>query len=365
MEKHTSLFDLHCASNAHIVDFAGWEMPLHYGSQVAEHHHVRRSVGIFDVSHMVVTDLKGENVRSFLRYLLANNIDRLNTPGAALYSCMLNEHGGVIDDIIAYFISEEEFRIVSNAGTRDKDLAWFKSHGQSFGVSIIERSDLAMIAIQGPEARDRVHDQLSESIKERVINLKRFHGTWEEDFFIARTGYTGEDGYELLLPAIDAPNWWQKMINHGVTPCGLGSRDTLRLEAGMCLYGTDMDESTTPFESGLGWTVALKPTDRDFIGRKVLEQKIASTQQVGLLLLGKGLLRNRQPIATDLGEGMITSGGFSPTLSRSIALANVPIGASCCEVDIRGKKLIAEIIKPPFVRQGKSCLSDELLAKSS
>jgi aminomethyltransferase len=347
-----------------LVDFAGWEMPLHYGSQVAEHHQVRRNVGIFDVSHMAVIDLKGEKVRPFLRFLLANNVDRLTTSGAALYSCMLNEQGGVIDDLIIYFMAEQAFRLVSNAGTRDKDLAWIKTHAAPFKIQVEERPDLAMIAIQGPEARAKVHEQLPAILKERVFNLKRFHATWEDDLFIARTGYTGEDGYELLLPGIKAQDWWQRLVASGVMPCGLGARDTLRLEAGMCLYGTDMDETTTPLESGLGWTVALEPPERDFIGRAALEAQQAaagsSHQQVGLLLQGKGLLRNGQPVITNLGEGVITSGGFSPSLGKSIALARVPVGANSCEVLIRGQSVPAAIVKPPFVRHGRSCLPTEL-----
>jgi aminomethyltransferase len=339
-------------------------MPLHYGSQVAEHHGVRRNAGIFDVSHMAVIDLKGEKVRPFLRFLLANNVDRLTTPGAALYSCMLNEQGGVIDDLIVYFMGEQEFRLISNAGTRDKDLAWIETHAVPFKIQVEERSDLAMIAIQGPEARAKVHEQLPAVLKERVSSLKRFHATWEDDFFIARTGYTGEDGYELLLPGVKAQDWWQRLVASGVMPCGLGARDTLRLEAGMCLYGTDMNETTTPLEAGLGWTVALEPLERDFIGRAVLKTQQAigcSCQQVGLLLQGKGLLRNGQPVVTNLGEGVITSGGFSPSLGRSIALARVPVGANSCEILIRGQAVPAAIVKPPFVRHGRSCLPTRLI----
>jgi aminomethyltransferase len=277
---------------------------------------------------------------------------------------MLNEQGGVIDDLIVYFMGEQEFRLVSNAGTRDKDLAWIETHAIPFKIQVEERSDLAMIAIQGPEARAKVHEQLPAVLKERVSSLKRFHATWEDDLFIARTGYTGEDGYELLLPGVKAQDWWRRLVASGVMPCGLGARDTLRLEAGMCLYGTDMNETTTPLESGLGWTVALEPLERDFIGRAVLETQQAtgcSCQQVGLLLQGKGLLRNGQSVVTDLGEGIVTSGGFSPSLGKSIALARVPVGANNCEVCIRGQAVPAAIVKPPFVRHGRSCLPTRLI----
>ncbi|MGR6035377.1 MAG: glycine cleavage system aminomethyltransferase GcvT [Candidatus Nitrosoglobus sp.] len=365
MGKHTALFELHRSSGARLVDFAGWEMPLHYGSQVAEHHQVRRSAGIFDVSHMAIIDLKGEKVRPFLRQLFANNVDRLIIPGSALYSCMLNEQGGIIDDLIVYFMAEQEFRIISNAGTRDKNLAWIEAHAAPFKVQVEERPDLAMIAIQGPEARAKVHAQLPAALKEKVSSLKRFHATWEDDLFIARTGYTGEDGYELLLSGIKAQDWWQHLVAGGVMPCGLGARDTLRLEAGMCLYGTDMDEKTTPLESGLSWTVALEPTERDFIGRTALEAQQDAAgpphQQIGLLLQGKGLLRNGQLVITNLGEGVVTSGGFSPSLDRSIALARVPAGANSYEVLIRGQAVPAAIVKPPFVRHGRSCLPAELI----
>ncbi len=367
MEKHTALWGLHRAAGARLVDFAGWEMPLHYGSQITEHHAVRQRAGMFDVSHMTVIDLKGKEARSFLRYLLANNVDRLTIPGYALYSCMLNEQGGVLDDLLVYLITEQEFRVVSNAATRDKNLAWLEKQAVSFDVQVQERPDLAMIAVQGPEARAKVHALLSAALKERVSDLKRFQAAWNETLFAARTGYTGEDGYELLLSEANAQDWWQQLVAAGVMPCGLGARDTLRLEAGMCLYGTDMDETTTPLESGLGWTVAWKPAERDFIGRAALEAQQSAGcpyQQVGLLLQDKGILRNGQRVMTNRGEGAITSGGFSPTLEQSIALARVPKGASGnCEVLMRGRSMPVAIVKPPFVRNGRSCLPVELTGK--
>lgn len=368
MGKQTAIFELHRSAGARLVDFAGWDMPLHYGSQVKEHEEVRRSAGIFDVSHMTVSELKGEKVRPFLRRLLANNIDRLTLPGAALYSCMLNEQGGVIDDLIVYFMAEQEFRVVSNAGTRDKVLAWIETHAAPFKVQVEERSDLAMLAVQGPEARAKVHEQLPEALKEKAASLKRFQAAWEGALFLARTGYTGEDGYELILPAAEAQDWWQRLVASGVIPCGLGARDTLRLEAGMCLYGTDMDETTTPLEAGLGWTVAWEPGERDFIGREALEAQQAAgcpRQQVGLLLQGKGLIRNGQRVVTGLGEGVVTSGGFSPSLQRSIALARIPAGVEGhCEVSIRDRAVTAAIVKPPFVRNGRPCFPAELVSQS-
>lgn len=368
MGKRTALWELHRDAGAKLVDFFGWEMPLHYGSQVAEHNEIRQNVGVFDVSHMTVIDLTGEDVRAFLRYLLANNIDRLMIPGGALYSCMLNEQGGILDDLLTYFMTEQHFRIVSNAGTRDKNLAWMEKQAAAFGVRVQERADLMMMAVQGPEARDKVHAQLPPALKEKAAELKRFQATWDEALFVTRTGYTGEDGYELLLSGADAQDWWRRLMEAGVTPCGLGARDTLRLEAGMCLYGTDMDETNTPLDSGLGWTVAWDPAERDFIGRAALEaQKSAGCprRQVGLLLRDKGILRNEQPVTTNQGEGIITSGGFSPTLKRSIAFARIPREATGdCEVLIRGRTATAARVKPPFVREGRSCLPPELTGQA-
>lgn len=359
MGNRTPLYDEHLADGGKLVDFAGWDMPINYGSQIEEHHQVRKDAGMFDVSHMVVVDLTGARVREFLRYLLANNIDRLTEPGKALYSCMLNEAGGVIDDLIVYFLQEDFFRMVVNAATRDKDLAWLQQHAKPFAVTVTERPELAMIAVQGPNAREKTLGLLDDSVRAAAAELKPFFGVFAGDWFIARTGYTGEDGFEIILPGDAAAGFWRQLRAAGVRPTGLGARDTLRLEAGMNLYGSDMDESTSPLESALAWTVAWEPEDRDFIGRKALEaQRAAGTRQklVGLLLEGKGVLRNHQKIRTEsAGEGEVTSGSFSPTLQRAIAFARVPqdTGASC-QVDIRGKLLTARVVKPPFVRNGEA-----------
>jgi len=364
MGHRTPLYEAHVQAGAKIVDFGGWDMPLHYGSQIEEHHRVRRDCGMFDVSHMVVSDLKGSAARDFLKLLLANNVDKLKTKGRALYSCMLNSKGGVIDDLIVYYMDDGWFRIVSNAGTHDKDLAWMNAAAKEFGnITLTERADLAMIAVQGPNAKEKVYAALGENLRDAAGSLKPFHAAIIGELMVATTGYTGEDGFEIILPAKAVAFTWQTLAGVGVLPCGLGARDTLRLEAGMNLYGSDMDETTTPLESGLAWTVALEPKERKFIGREALEKQLAGgvpRSLVGLVLEGKGVLRNHQKLKCNgLGEGEITSGSFSPTLEVSVALARVPAGVKLgdkVEVDMRGKPMTARVVQYPFVRNGKSCL---------
>jgi len=362
MTNHTALYDCHIANHAKIVDFAGWSMPIHYGSQIQEHHQIRRDAGMFDVSHMVILDIKGEQVRPFLRLLLANDVDRLKDSGKALYSCMLNDQAGIIDDLIVYFLNDHWYRMVVNAATREKDLNWIKQHAQAFAVEISERSDLSMIAAQGPNARQKCHDALDAQKIAPARDLKPFFAAQCEELFIARTGYTGEDGYEIMVPNAQAPAVWEALTANGIKPCGLGARDTLRLEAGMNLYGQDMDETVTPLESGLGWTVAWEPADRNFIGRDPLERQRKSAPAnkfVGLVLKAKGIFRAHQKVVVEnLGEGEITSGSFSPTLDISIAMARVPRQTGdTCMVEIRNKLLPATVVKLPFVRNGKSCVN--------
>ena len=358
MARRTPLFAVHQAAGARIVDFGGWDMPLQYGSLIAEHHAVRRAAGVFDVSHMCVVDLEGDQVRPFLLKLFANDVSKLTAPGKALYGCLLNERGGVIDDLIVYYLGERWFRAVVNAGTRDKDLAWIRRHAEPFGVTVRQRDDLAMLAVQGPEARARVAGLLSSAAAARALALGAFFGAQIDGWFISRTGYTGEDGFEIMLSAGGAESLWHSLTAAGVAPCGLGARDTLRLEAGMNLYGSDMDESTNPLESGLAWTVALN-AGRAFIGREALEALRArgiERKLAGLVLEERGVLRAHQRVlAGTAGEGEITSGTFSPTLERSIALARIPAAAGeQVQVDVRGKLLAARVVKPPFVRHGKS-----------
>jgi aminomethyltransferase len=365
MGAKTPLYDQHLAAGARIVDFGGWDMPLHYGSQKEEHHAVRQAAGIFDVSHMTIVDLNGERVREFLRYLLANDVAKLQTPGKALYSGMLNEDGGVIDDLIVYFMDEHWFRLVVNAATRDKDLAWIRQQAAAFDVSVTEQTDHAMVAVQGPDARELAAGCIDAEWRERALAMNPFFGMEAGDLFVARTGYTGEDGWEIVMPASRAADTWDRLVAAGIAPCGLGARDTLRLEAAMNLYGSDMDETVSPLEAGMDWTIAWEPAERDFIGREKLTEKKADPARqrfVGLLLEDKGVLRNHQRIIVDgAGEGEITSGGFSPTIGRSIALARVPAGDySQAQVDVRGKLLNVRIVPTPFVRNGKIKIEGEI-----
>jgi aminomethyltransferase len=362
MGLKTPLYDIHVSAHAKIVDFGGWDMPLSYGSQIEEHHAVRRDAGIFDVSHMCVIDLSGARTREFLQRLLANDVGRLTVRGRALYSCMLLPTGGVMDDLIAYFLTESWFRLVVNAGTRQKDLAWIREHAALFDVDVRERSDLAILAVQGPSAREKTAALLTAAQRTTVLGIQRFCAAAVDSWFVARTGYTGEDGFEIMLPATDAPDTWRALVAQGVRPAGLGARDTLRLEAGMNLYGNDMDETRHPLECGLAWTVAFEPEERDFIGRAALSRARASGGyvQVGLVLEERGVLRSHQIVsAMDAADGAaplgeVTSGTFSPTLNRSIALARLaPQSAPRVLVDIRGKPHAARIVKPPFVRNGK------------
>ncbi len=362
MGRKTPLHGCHVRAGARMVDFGGWDMPVNYGSQIEEHHAVRRDAGMFDVSHMAVVDLRGVRVTPFLRRLLASDVARLQTPGKALYGCLLNDRAGILDDLIVYFLTESWFRMVVNAATRDKDIAWIRAHAVGFDVEVSERQDLAMIAVQGPNARTKAATVLPAAERTAALTLGTFVGAPFGDLFVARTGYTGEDGWELMLPAARAVEVWEALHEAGIAHCGLGARDTLRLEAGMNLYGSDMDESTHPLESGLGWTIAWEPAGRGFLGREALEaiRKAGSARKlVGLILEDRGVLRSHQQITVPgVGAGEITSGTFSPTLERSIALARVPAAtAARVQVDIRGRRLEARVVKPPFVRNGRALVS--------
>lgn len=357
MGKRTVLYKAHQRAGGKLVAFGGWDMPLHYGSQVEEHYAVRRSAGVFDVSHMTVIDVSGQDSRDFLRTLFANNVDRLTTPGKALYTGMLNPEGGVIDDLIVYGMGGW-YRVVVNCATREKDLEWMARQAARFEVSLEERPEIAMIAVQGPDAREKVASLVSVARAEAIHELKVFHAQEVEGWFIARTGYTGEDGLEIMMPEKDAEAFWQALLEAGVHPAGLGARDTLRLEAGMNLYGADMDESISPLSANMGWCVAWEPADRDFIGRQALEVIKVNDQYdrlVGLMLEGRGMLRSGQEVIVEgVGKGVITSGTFSPTLGHAIAMARVPAGTgSEAVVDVRGKFLPVRVGKVGFVRNGK------------
>ncbi|XTZ39121.1 glycine cleavage system aminomethyltransferase GcvT [Salmonella enterica] len=362
MAQQTPLYEQHVLCGARMVDFHGWMMPLHYGSQLDEHHAVRTDAGMFDVSHMTIVDLKGSRTREFLRYLLANDVARLTKTGKALYTGMLNASGGVIDDLIVYYFSEDFFRLVVNSATREKDLSWIAQHAEPFSVDISVRDDLSLIAVQGPNAQKKAASLFSDAQRSAVEGMKPFFGVEADDFFIATTGYTGEAGYEIALPNEKAADFWKSLVDAGVKPCGLGARDTLRLEAGMNLYGQDMDESVSPLAANMGWTIAWEPQDRQFIGREALEQQRenGTEQLVGLVMTEKGVLRSGLPVRfTDaqgnLQEGVITSGTFSPTLGYSIALARVPAGiGETAIVQIRNREMPVKVTKPVFVRAGKA-----------
>ncbi|MFZ5757069.1 MAG: glycine cleavage system aminomethyltransferase GcvT [Pseudomonadota bacterium] len=355
MGHRTPLYEQHLAAGAKMVDFGGWDMPINYGSQIAEHKRVRSAAGVFDVSHMTVVDVTGAGARDFLRFLLANDVDRLQKNGKALYTAMCRPDGGVIDDLIVYR-TDPGYRLVVNCGTREKDLAWLAEQSAGFAVDVRERADLAMVAVQGPQAIDKVCSLLPDAAS-AIRSLENFEGTAQGGWYIARTGYTGEDGVEVILPDNAVTDFWKQLLAAGVAPAGLGARDTLRLEAGMNLYGNDMDETVNPLESGMGWTVAWEPEERDFIGRAALEKLRGKSPRklVGLVLTDKGVLRGHQKVIVDgIGEGEITSGTFSPTLDYSIALARVPAATNgTAKVDMRGKLVDVKVVKPPFVRHGK------------
>lgn len=358
MGQHTSLYQNHLAAGAKMVDFAGWEMPINYGSQIEEHNQVRNAAGVFDVSHMTVVDISGNDAEKYLRYLLANDVAKLDEQGRALYSAMLNHEGGVVDDLIVYRMSFG-FRVVVNCATRMKDLAWMAASAGGFQVAIEEQPKLSILAVHGPDSIATTCKALTAEQANAVQGLKNFRGIELGDYFIARTGYTGEKGVEVILPESEAAALWDRLLAVGVKPVGLGARDTLRLEAGMNLYGHDMDESTSPLAANMGNTIAWEPADRDFIGRAAVSQHKAQQAEgklpklVGLVLEGRGVLREGQTVETDAGSGIITSGSFSPTLKHSIALARIPTASTSCKVDIRGTLTDVRIVPANFVRFGK------------
>jgi len=366
MAKQTPLIDAHRTAGGKMVDFAGWEMPVHYGSQLAEHHQVRRAAGMFDVSHMGIVDCQGEGATDFLRHVLAGDVARLADDGRAQYGCLLAEDGGIRDDLIVYRFGPNDFRLIVNAGTRDHDLAWLRQQADGSSVQLHERLDLALIAVQGPAARELAHQALGDDLG---AGLKRFQGRRDGERMLARTGYTGEDGYEIAIPTPQIAELWQALQTAGVQPCGLGARDTLRLEAGMHLYGQDMDRDTTPLQCGLGWTVHFDDPDRHFIGRDALVRQRRdgiAEELVGLLLQDRGIMRHDFEVV-HAGEviGRVTSGSQSPTLGRSIGLARIRHpGSDQVQVRVRGRDLPAVIVPLPFVRHGRVRVDSALLEEN-
>jgi aminomethyltransferase len=360
MTSKTVLHAKHEEAGAKMVDFHGWEMPINYGSQIEEHNAVRNDAGMFDVSHMTIVDVKGADAKTFLRKLVANDVAKLEVPGKALYTGMLNEEGGVIDDLIIYFFSDTEYRLIVNSATREKDLAHIAKVAADFAVEITERPEFAMIAVQGPNAKEKTAKVFDDAQNAAVEGMKPFFGVQAGNLFIATTGYTGEAGYEIVVHNDDAADLWQKLLDAGVAPAGLGARDTLRLEAGMNLYGSDMDETISPLAANMAWTIAWEPEDRDFIGREAVAKQRAekSTHKlVGLVLESKGVLRGGSKVVVEGGEGIITSGTFSPTLGFSVALARVPRSTGeTAQVEMRKKLVDVKVVKPCFVRNGKSVI---------
>jgi len=366
MTAKTVLNDTHRALGARMVDFGGWDMPINYGSQIEEHHAVRRDAGMFDVSHMTVIDLHGPRTREFLRHLLANSVDKLKVSGKALYSCMLNERGGVIDDLIVYFFDDAHYRLVVNAATRDKDLAWIEAQAKAFDVTVKERPEFAMIAVQGPNARGKVIALLHEGDRPRIEKLGKFaaaaaQGPHGMPLFVARTGYTGEDGFELFCDPADAVPLWHAVQEagepFGITPAGLGSRDTLRLEAGMPLYGNELDRETNPYEAGMGRLVKLEKGA--FAGSAALariREHGPRRRLVGLVMRETAIPRHGYPVLVDgLEAGTVTSGTASPTLGEKIAMAYLPAEAAAIgaevQVVVRERPYRAEQVKLPFYKR--------------
>lgn len=357
MAQRTALYDAHVTAGAKIVDFHGWDMPINYGSQIEEHHTVRQSAGIFDVSHMTIVDITGAEAKAYLRRLLANDVAKLTVPGKAIYSAMLNEEGGIIDDLIVYYFNDKSYRAIVNSATRERDLEWLAKQSAEFDVQITERTEFGIIALQGPNSADILKSLLTPEQHAQALEMKPFFGAQFDEVFVATTGYTGEAGYELIIPVEQVVAAWNTLLEAGAKPCGLGARDTLRLEAGLNLYGQDMDESVSPLASNMAWSVAFEPADRAFVGREALEAEKAAgpLKLVGLVMTEKGVLRTGLKVIVDGGEGVITSGTFSPTLGVSIALARVPATVGdTAQVEMRKKLVTVKVTKPGFVRHGKA-----------
>jgi len=343
--NHTPFFDNHVLAGAKLVDFAGWALPIHYGSLVDEHHAVRSDAGMFDVSHMTVMDITGDESTR------------------AMYGCLCQPDGGVVDDVIVYRLSASHHRVISNAATRSKVLSWLQTTHEITELQCIASDALSMLAVQGPLAAKRLaaleSDLFSQSVD--IASMPAFSCQKLANAFIGRTGYTGEDGFEIIVPAADANRCWQLLVDAGIKPCGLGARDTLRLEAGMSLYGQDLDEEHSPFESGVGWTVDFSDAQRDFVGRTVLAQQHADGAgycRIGLELSGRGVLRAEQVVCVgDRAVGKVTSGTFSPTLQRTIALARIERTAATSEplsVLIRNKPVAAYRVPVPFYKRNET-----------
>jgi aminomethyltransferase len=349
----TALHESHIELGAKMVNFSNWEMPISYTSFIEEHNAVRNAAGIFDVSHMAVFDFMGGNQIAFFEKIFANDIKKISQNNKAIYGALLNEEGGILDDLIIYH-ANSKFRLVSNCSTREQNRDWYKKHAIEFGVEVIERSDMGILAIQGPDALNKIL-AISE-IDHQANNLQSFGCIFDGEKLFARTGYTGEDGLELIVPNSDIKSLWNKALELDCTPIGLGARDTLRLEAGLNLYGNDMTVDNHPYESNLGWTIDMNDENRQFIGKDALLSinQSESKKIVGIILRDKGVLRTGYEITHGQGNGIVLSGSYSPTLQSSIGLARVDRGyQENGKVMIRNKELNIDFVSPRFLRQGK------------
>jgi aminomethyltransferase len=343
-----------------MVGFSGWEMPVQFSGIAQEHQAVRTAAGMFDISHMGKFTIVGQNVLSQIQTLVPSDLSRLQ-PGQAQYTVLLNSDGGIIDDLIFYCQGDEKWVVIVNAATTEKDKAWMLSHLDSSTVQFEDRSsDQALIAVQGPKAVEHLQMFVQEDLS-AIKPFGHLEGTvLGKPAFLARTGYTGEDGFEVMLDPKTGIELWRSLLNAGVVPCGLGARDTLRLEAAMALYGQDINDATTPLEAGLGWLVHLD-SKGDFIGRSVLEQQKregVKKRLVGLQMQGRNIARHDYPVFYDAQEvGIVTSGTLAPTVGHAIALAYVPPELAqpgqAVEVGIRGKNYRAIVVKRPFYRAKK------------
>ena len=349
----TPLHNAHIQLGAKMVNFSNWEMPISYSSLIKEHNAVRNAAGIFDVSHMSVFDFDGGNQIAFFKKIFANDIKKIYKDNKAIYGALLNEEGGILDDLIIYH-ANNKFRLVSNCSTREQNKQWLEKHAVEFGVKVMERSDMGILAIQGPNALKKILE--IKEIDAQVNTLQSFGCMFEGDKLYARTGYTGEDGLELIVPTQDINHLWDQALELGCTPIGLGARDTLRLEAGLNLYGNDMTINNHPYESNLGWTIDMSDKNREFIGKNALLSIDQSKSQkiVGIILQDKGVLRSGYEITHEQGKGVVLSGSYSPTLQSSIGLARVDQGyKENGKVMIRNKVLNIDFVSPRFLGQGK------------
>ena len=353
----TPLFEVHEELGAKMIPFGGWIMPVQYSQILEEHEAVRTAAGLFDLSHMGEFHLRGPHAVSDVERLVTNHVAKLQA-GQALYTPMCREDGTIVDDLLVYRMGDDELLLVVNASTIDKDAAWVTGHLSPDTHFENQSSSTAMVAIQGPKAADALA-----TVFPAAKDLKPFHFTKARfagvDVIVARTGYTGEDGFEVLVPNAQAPALWKKLSLPGVKPIGLGARDTLRLEARLMLYGNDIDDTTTPMEAGIGWTVKLDKGD--FLGRSVLvDQKDKGTARklVGFKMTGRGIARHGHEVV-DGGKvvGVVTSGTMSPTLKENIGLAYVPAALSAngtvINIKIRDKDVAAVVVPTPFYKRKK------------